>query len=300
MPETITQVGTSLTTLKDTLIAFTIRYGLQILGALFIVIVGVTIASQAGRALEGWLTRKTSVDSALRRLIVKGVRIAVIGVTLVVAAEKIGVPVASLIAGLGVAGIGIGLAMQGVLSNLFSGMTIFFLKPFKEGEFIDILTEHGEVVDITLFSTTLRHTDLSLIVIPNRKIVGEILHNYGQKRQLDLKMSIRHDADIGKAIDVARETVMGSPRVLKDPEPLVGLREISDAAMTISIRPWVPVVEYEQAYLELYRAIVEAYRANGLAIALPQREIRIVNAEAIGGGAAPRAAPEGAPATKAN
>ncbi len=180
MPETITQVGTSLTTLKDTLIAFTIRYGLQILGALFIVIVGVTIASQAGKALGGWLTRKTTVDAALRRLIVKGVRLAVIGVTLVVAAEKIGVPVASLIAGLGVAGIGIGLAMQGVLSNLFSGMTIFFLKPFKEGEFIDILTEHGEVVDISLFSTTLRHTDLSLIVIPNRKIVGEILHNYGK------------------------------------------------------------------------------------------------------------------------
>jgi small conductance mechanosensitive channel len=286
MPETITQVGTNLTTLKNALVEFTVRYGLQILGALLILIVGATIASHTARVLEGWLTKKTTVDIALRGLMVKGVRLVLLGVTLVVAAEKVGVPVASLIAGLGVAGIGIGLAVQGVLSNLIAGMTIFFLKPFKVGEFIDILNEHGEVVDISLFSTTLRHTDLSLIVIPNRKIVGEILHNYGLQRQLDLKVSIRHDADIGMAIHVAREAVVASPRVLKDPAPLVGVRELSESAMTISIRPWVSVAEYEQACLDLYRAIVEAYRAKGLSIALPQREIRIVNAEAIGGAAA--------------
>lgn len=298
MPETITQVGANLMTLKDTLVAFLIRYGLQILGALFIVFVGVKIASHLARALDGWLTRKTSIDAALRGLLVKGVRFAIIGVTLVVAAEKIGVPVASLIAGLGVAGIGLGLAMQGVLSNLISGMMIFFLKPFKVGEFIDVLHEHGEVVDITLFSTTLRHTDLSLIVIPNRKISGEILHNYGVKRQLEVKVGVSYDADVDKAIAVAREVALANPRVLKDPEPLVGVREVSESALTISVRPWVPVQEYEQAYLEVYRAVIEAFRANGIAMALPQREIRVVNAEAVGS-AAGRAAREGA-AVKVN
>lgn len=286
MPESITQVGTSLTALKNTFVELAIRYGLQILGALLIVAVGVTIAAHVGRALERWLTRKNTFDVTLRGLIIRGVRFTLLGVTLVVAAEKVGVPVASLIAGLGVAGIGIGLAMQGVLSNLVSGLTILFLKPFRVGEFIDLLNEHGEVVDITLFSTTLRHTDLSLVVIPNRKIVGEILHNYGAKRQLEVKVSIRHDADIGRAIDVATETVLANPRVLKEPEPLVGVRELTDSAITISMRPWVPVVDYELAYLELYRAVAEAYRENGLASALPQREIRIVNAEAIGGAAA--------------
>jgi small conductance mechanosensitive channel len=293
MPETITQVSANLTTLKDTLIAFLIRYGLQILGALFILFVGVKLASYLGKTLDGWLTRKTSVDIALRGLIVKGVRLAIIGVTLVVAAEKIGVPVASLIAGLGVAGLGLGLAMQGVLSNIISGMMIFFLKPFKVGEFIDVLNEHGEVVDITLFSTTLRHTDLSLIVIPNRKISGEIMHNYGVKRQLEVKVGVTYDADIERAIEVAREVALANPRVLKDPEPLVGVREISESALTISVRPWVAVPEYEQAYLEIYRAVIEAYRANGITMPLPQREIRVVNAEAVGS-AAGRAAREGA------
>ncbi|MDI3285880.1 mechanosensitive ion channel family protein [Polyangium sp. 15x6] len=295
MQETMNQVGAGLTSLKTTLVEFAVRYGLQILGACVIVFVGFKVAGYLTRMLDAWLEKKATIDVALRTLIVRLLRLVVVGATIVIAAEKIGVPVASLIAGLGVAGVGIGLAMQGVLSNLIAGMTIFFLKPFKVGEYIDVLKEHGEVVDITLFSTTLRHTDQSLIVIPNRQISGEILHNYGTKRQLDIEIGIAHASDIGKAIDVATETVLADGRVLREPAPLIGIRKVSDFALTISVRPWVPVPEYEQAHLGLYRALVEAFRERGVDIPLPQREIRVVHAET----GATRAA-LGAPVVKVN
>jgi small conductance mechanosensitive channel len=279
MQETMTQVGTGLTNLKTTLVEFAVRYGLQILGASVIIVVGLKVAGYLTRMLEVWLEKKTTVDVSLRSLIVRLLRIFVIGATFVIAAEKIGVPVASLIAGLGVAGVGIGLAMQGVLSNLIAGMTIFFLKPFKVGEYIDVLKEHGEVVEITLFSTTLRHTDQSLIVIPNRQISGEILHNYGMKRQLDLEIGIAYASDLGKAIDVATETVLADSRVLREPMPLIGIRKVGDSALTVSVRPWVPVAEYEETLLDLYRAIFEAYRECGIDMPFPQREIRVIHGE---------------------
>ncbi|MDC0748049.1 mechanosensitive ion channel family protein [Polyangium mundeleinium] len=279
MQETMNHVSATLTSLKTTLVEFGVRYGFQILGASLIVLVGLKAAGYLTRMLDTWLEKKTTIDVALRSLIVRLLRFVVVGATIVIAAEKIGVPVASLIAGLGVAGVGIGLAMQGVLSNLIAGMTIFFLKPFRVGEYIDVLKEHGEVVDITLFSTTLRHTDQSLIVIPNRQIAGEILHNYGMKRQLDIEIGIAYASDIGKAIDVATETVLADPRVLKEPAPLVGIRKVGDSALTVSVRPWVPVPEYEQTLLGLYRAIFEAYRERGIDVPHPQREIRVVHAE---------------------
>ncbi|MDI1483390.1 mechanosensitive ion channel family protein [Polyangium sp. y55x31] len=288
------QVGAGLTSLKTTLVEFAVRYGLQILGASVIVLVGFKAAGYLTRMLDTWLEKKTTIDVALRTLIVRLLRLVVVGATIVIAAEKIGVPVASLIAGLGVAGVGIGLAMQGVLSNLIAGMTIFFLKPFKVGEYIDVLKEHGEVVDITLFSTTLRHTDQSLIVIPNRQISGEILHNYGTKRQLDIEIGIAYASDIGKALDVATETVLADSRVLREPAPLIGVRKVGDAVLTVSVRPWVRVPDYELALLGLYRALVEAYRDRGIDIPLPQREIR-VHAET---GAARAAL--GAPVVKVN
>jgi small conductance mechanosensitive channel len=207
--------------------------------------------------LGEWLTRKTSLDIALRGLLVRVVKLVIIGVTTVVAAEKVGVPVTSLVAALGVAGVGIGLAMQGVLSNVIAGMTISFIRPFKTGEHIDVLSEHGEAVNITLFSTTLRHADRSLIIIPNRQI---------------------------EAIDLARTTVRAHARVLRDPEPLIGVRELADSGIALSIRAWVSLADHEQAQLELYQAIVEAYREHRVEIPFPQREIRLLDADAIGAG----------------
>jgi len=115
----------------------------------------------------------------MRKLIVRVVRMVVLLFAVVVALDKFGFQIAPLVAGIGVAGLGIGFALQGVLGNMVAGLTIIFTKPFRVGEYIEIVGVHGDVAAIELFSTTLVHTDRSRIIVPNRKIVGEILHNFG-------------------------------------------------------------------------------------------------------------------------
>src|SRR4029077_20628158 len=121
-------------------------------------------------------------------------RLLVLLLFVIMALQNLGVELLPLIAGLGIAGAGVALAMQGVLSNVAAGLTIIFTKPFRVGEYISIVTEEGRVGTITTFRTTLSHTDRSRIVIPNRKIAGEILHNYGTIRQLDVTVGVAYDA----------------------------------------------------------------------------------------------------------
>jgi len=275
MSDTVDKVGASLLAFKITLMELAVRYGLQILAAIVILIIGLRVAKWSGNVLDAWLTKK-ALDVSLRGLVVRIFRILIIAATVVVAAEKIGVPVTSLIAGVGVAGVGAGFALQGVLGNVFAGLSILFTRPFKVGEYIEILGVNGQVTEITVFTTTLLHTDMSSVVIPNRKIVGEILHNYGNKRQMELRVGISYASDLEKALSVVRETVGADARVLKDPAVLIGIKELGDSAIILSVRPWVSVPDYENTRVDLYRALVEACRAAHLDMPFPQREVRLL------------------------
>ena len=148
-----------------------IRYGFQVLGALLILAVGLLVAwwtgSLAERALQRW-----ALEPPMRRLILRSIHIVVLLFAAVVALDKFGFQIAPLVAGIGVAGLGVGIALQGVLSNIVAGLTIIFTKPFRVGEYIEIVGVHGDVVAIELFSTTLVHPDRSRIIVPNRKIVA--------------------------------------------------------------------------------------------------------------------------------
>src|SRR5262245_6203103 len=194
---------TDVTGARDLIIDLAIRYGFQVLGALVILGVGLALAHWLGgltdRALRGH-----TMEPPMRTLTVRVVRIVVLLFTLVVALDKFGFQIAPLVAGIGVAGLGIGIALQGVLSNVVAGLTIIFTRPFRVGEFIEVAGVHGQVSAIELFSTTLLHFDRSRVVIPNRKIVGEILHNYGHIRQLDLRVDVAFAADIERALGAAR------------------------------------------------------------------------------------------------
>lgn len=277
MPETIDKVGATLVNLKTTLVDISVRNGLQVLAAIVILVIGLRIASWAGRVIDAWLKRGP-LDVSLRNLVVRVFRVALISATGVVAAEKAGVPVTSLIAGIGVAGVGVGFALQGVLGNVFAGLTILFTRPFRLGEYIEILDVHGQVAEITVFTTTLIHPDKSQVVVPNRKIVGEILHNYGTKRQMDLRLAVGYSVDLDKALAVTRAILKADPRVLSDPAPIVGVGELADSAVVISARPWVGVPDYSAARMELTQALVQAFRAQGLEIPFPQREVRLLGA----------------------
>jgi small conductance mechanosensitive channel len=260
----------------DLVIDLIIRYGFKVLGAAIIVGSGLLVARWIGKVVHLWLSRQP-IEPPVRILIVRVIRAVVFLLTFVVALDNLGIQISPFLAGLGVAGIGLGLALQGVLSNVIAGLTIIFTKPYRVGEYIDVLGEEGEVQSIDIFSTMLIHPDLSKVVIPNRKIVGEILHNFGTMRQLHLKVGVAYGADLNETMSLVRQSLEGSAYVLKEPIPLVGISMLDDSAIVVSVRPWVKVVDYEAAQAELYRTIVERFREGHVAVPLPQREVRLVS-----------------------
>ncbi|MGC3960437.1 MAG: mechanosensitive ion channel family protein [Verrucomicrobiota bacterium] len=216
----------------------------------------------------------------MRLLMLRVVRLFVMGIFLFMALDNLGVRLLPLIAGLGVAGAGIALAMQGVLGNLAAGLVIIFTKPFRVGEYVAMVGVEGRVETIELFSTKLSHADMSTVIIPNRKIVGEILHNYGKIRQLDLVVGVAYDTDLNTALAAVNEVLSINPRVLKDPAPVVRVSYLADSSINIVVKPWVNVPDFGDASGEINKAIVEEFRARNISIPFPQREVRLLNSAA--------------------
>jgi small conductance mechanosensitive channel len=261
---------------KQVAINFVVQYGFQTVGALVILAGGFFLAKWVGNILMRGLMRR-EMEPPVRTLIVRIVRLLIFLLTAIIVLDKFGVPVTTLITGIGVAGVGIGLAMQGVLGNLISGLFIIIVKPFRVGEYIELLGVQGEVRTIELFSTVLLHPDRSHVIVPNRKIIGEILHNFGTMRQLPLKFSVSYDTNISQAMGLIREVVVNHPRVIKDPAPAVGISNFGDSSINIGVGPWVAVKDYGAALGELNQSIYQRLLDAKIAIPFPQHEIRILN-----------------------
>jgi small conductance mechanosensitive channel len=260
---------------QDKLIEYVISHSGALLSALAVVVVGFIAARWIGKLLDRWLEKK-AMEPPMRLLLVRIVRLLIFGLALVIALGTAGMDVTALIAGVGVAGIGVGLAMQGILSNLIAGLTIIFTKPFRFGEYIEIIGVQGQVTSIDLFTTTLLHPDQSRVVIPNRKIVGEVLQNYGHIRQLDLSVGVAYGTNLDTVRNVVRGVLSQNPRVLKEPAPGVGVNLLADSSINIAIKPWTAVGDYGPAKAELYQAIVEQFHAHHISIPFPQHEVRLL------------------------
>lgn len=260
---------------------YAVQYGMQALAAIGVLVVGVAASRWAGAFAQRSLERQT-LDPPVRGLLVRIVRIVVLLFTAMIALQTLGVPIAPLLAGVGVAGVGIGLALQGVLSNVVAGLSIIFTKPYKVGEHIALLGVHGDVVMIDIFSTTLMHPDRSRIVIPNRKIVGEILHNFGTIRQIRIAVGVAYSTNLNEALACVRDLISRHPAVLREPMPHVGVSALGDSAITIEVAPWIAVRDFVTAQAELHQQIVEQFRAKGIEIPFPQREVRILASSSPG------------------
>lgn len=258
------------------LLDLAVRYGFQVLGALVILAVGFVVARWLGDLVERRLARR-AVEPPIRALGVRALRIVIMLFALVVALDKFGFQIAPLVAGIGVAGLGVGLALQGVLTNVVAGLTIILTKPFRVGEHIAVAGVHGDVVTIELFSTTLVHPDHSRVIIPNRKIVGEILHNFGTMRQVTVTIGVPHSADLSMALGTAHGVLTANPSVLSDPAPLVGISEVTDLAIKIRLQPWVRVADAVAVEPRLYEELIEAFRKRGIAAPLPRHEVRLID-----------------------
>jgi small conductance mechanosensitive channel len=260
---------------KDTLIDLAIRFGPKLLVAILILTAGFFVAGWVARAFERALNR-LDLEPPVRQLLSRVVRVLVIGLFAIMALQNLGVELLPLIAGLGVAGAGIALATQGVLSNMVAGLTIIFTKPYRVGEYIAIAGVEGQVEAITLFNTALTHPDRSRIIVPNRKVVGEILHNYGRIRQSEIQVGVAYESDLALALGTIRDLVHANSRVLAEPAPVIQVVMLADSAVQIAIKPWVAVGDYGAVVGELNLSLVEELRQRGIGIPYPQREVRLI------------------------
>jgi small conductance mechanosensitive channel len=265
----------TLAQIKSKAVDLGVQFGPKLFVAILILIVGFFVARWVAGLAERTLS-KLHMEPPVRLLLLRLVRLLVMGLFLLMALTNLGVELLPLVAGLSVAGAGVALAMQGVLGNLAAGLTIIFTRPFRVGEYIQLIGVEGEVVSIELFATTLVHPDRSRVVIPNRKIVGEVLHNCGTIRQLDLNVGVAYATDLAKAIAVVNEVLKANPRVLKDPEPVVGVTALGDSAINITVRPWTTVADFVPAGAEIYQTIVSRFRERQISIPFPQREVRLL------------------------
>jgi small conductance mechanosensitive channel len=278
----------NISSLKDTLLDLALRFGPRLLVAILILVAGAIVSRWVSRWLLKMLHR-LELEAPVRLLLARVAWASCFVLFAIMALQNLGVELLPLIAGLGVAGAGIALATQGVLSNMVAGLSIIFAKPFRVGEYIAIAGVEGTVETITLFSTTLLHIDHSRVVVPNRKIVGEILHNYGRIRQLEIAVGVAFDTDIAAALALIREVLASNARVLKDPLAVVQPAQLADSSVNIAVRPWVLIDDQGSATGEIYTAILDAFRAHHIAIPFPQREVRLI-------GPGPTTEPEPKPA----
>ncbi len=262
--------------LTDKIILYFVDHGMQILIAIALMGIGVVIARWVGNLVHRWLKAR-AFDEPINNLIVKVVKLLIVGFIGVMALGQMGVQITPLIAGIGVAGVGASLAMQGLLGNLVAGLTIIFAKPFTIGEYIEIVGANGQVTDIALFSTTLLHADNSRVIVPNRKFVGEILHNYGHVRQLNLSVGVAYDADLSLAFSMVNDILEQNPAVLREPAPVVGIAALNDSSIAMAIRPWVKVEDFFPAQASIYRAVIERFRDWKIEIPFPRRDVHLLN-----------------------
>ena len=269
----------SLDQVRASALDMAVRFGPKLMVAIIILVAGYMVGRWVGRILERLLVR-LKLETPVRSILVRIAWVLVLGLFAIMALQNHGIELLPLIAGLGLAGAGIALAMQGILGNVAAGLTIIFTQPFHVGDYISIAKEEGEVLDISLFSTTLGHSDRSKVVIPNRKIVGEILHNYGRIRQLNIAVGVSYGTDVNVALSLIEDILHSNPRVLRDPTPAFGVARLAESSVTISVSPWVNVPDYDAAVSEVNKTILETFRARNVVMPLPQCEVRMLGSGA--------------------
>jgi small conductance mechanosensitive channel len=259
----------------DTLVKLAIQFGPRLLTAVLLLVAGFIVGRYLSRWFTGVLARR-ELEPPVRLLMSRVVWTLCVALFAIMALQNLGVELLPLIAGLSVIGAGVALATQGVLGNMVAGLSIIFSKPFRVGEYIAIAGVEGTVQSVTLFSTTLTHVDQSRVVIPNRKIVGEILHNYGRIRQLEVTVGVAYDTDLNTPLALIRQVLAANPRVLKEPAAVVQAVKFGESSVGLAVRPWVAVQDQVAASGEICAAVLESLRAGGVVMPPPQREVRLI------------------------
>ncbi|MBF0490369.1 MAG: mechanosensitive ion channel [Candidatus Omnitrophica bacterium] len=251
-----------------------VHYSFQMIGAVVILVAGWVLSRFAAKMTQNAL-RERKIDITIEKFIAQLARWAVLALAILLSLSSLGVQIAPLIAGLSVAGVGIGLALQGPLSNYASGVTLIFTKPFKVGDIIEAAGVQGEVRDISLPRTELIALDGSIIIVPNKHIIGEVIKNYSEYRQLEFNVGISYDADVDKAFKVIETILSNHPLIPNHQAIKVGIRDFGESAIHLQAFVWVVQSNYGEVKFSVNKAILDQFRQNGIVIAYPQRDVHI-------------------------
>jgi len=258
---------------------FSTVFGLKILTAILIVVVGRWVARIIRRATEKLMTR-SKVDVTLVTFVGNLIYVALLTFIILAALAQLGIQTTSFIAVIGAAGLAVGLALQGSLANFAAGVLMLIFRPFQAGDFIEGAGVAGVVEEIQIFTTQLRTVDNKTIIIPNAKITGDNITNYTkkEKRRVDLVIGVSYGDDIEKVKSVVADVLNGDERVLKDPPPTIAVLELGDSSVNFAVRPWVKTGDYWDVYFDTTERIKVRFDAEGICIPFPQRDVHLVQA----------------------
>ncbi len=251
-------------------------YGLKVVAAIVILLVGRIVAKMLA-SLVRRMMRKGNVDQTLQGFVYNMAYIALMAFVVLAALSQLGIQTTSFIAVLGAAGLAVGLALQGSLSNFAAGFLMIIFRPIRVGDYIEGAGVAGIVEDIQIFTTTLTTPDNKTVIIPNANLTGDNIVNWTVKgtRRVDLVMGIGYEDDIDKAKQIMADVLAKDTRILTDPPPQIAMVELADSSVNFVVRPWVKASDYWGVYMEITEQIKKAFDAQGISIPYPQRDVHV-------------------------
>ena len=260
----------------EAITAAVVPFVIQAAIALVIFVIGKWIARAISNLIKKLMT-KNNMDEALVGFIGSLVYWALLIMVVIAALGKLGIQTGSFIAIVGAAGLAVGLALQGSLSNFAAGVLILIFRPFKIGDFVEVAGEAGVVKKIQIFTTELSTGDNKQVIIPNSGVTGGNITNYSthDTRRVDLTMGIGYEDDIDKARNAILDEINKEERILKDPAPTVAVIELADSSVNFVVRPWVNAADYWGVYFDLTEAMKKRFDAEGISIPFPQQDVHM-------------------------
>jgi len=251
-------------------------YGLKVVAAIIIFILGRWAARGISTFIKGMLT-KSKTDETLVKFVGSLSYIALLVFVIIAAINQLGVQTTSFIAVLGAAGLAIGLALQGSLGNFAAGILMIIFKPFKVGDFVEGAGVAGVVEEIQIFTTQLATPDNKTVIVPNAKMTGDNITNYTMKgtRRVDFVFGIGYEDDIDKARQVIERIIDSDERVLKEPGPMVAVSELADSSVNFTARAWTKAADYWPFYFATTEKVKKQFDAEGISIPYPQRDVHV-------------------------
>jgi len=272
MPEDITIPG--YLDIQQVLESYVLPWGINIVMALVIFFIGKSLIKVLVN-LARKLMAKAKIDNILINFIASIVSTLLLLFVVIASLDQLGVDTTSLIALVGAAGLAVGLALQGTLQNLASGVMLIIFRPFSDGDFVEAAGVAGVIETIGIFTTTMRTGDNREIIIPNGEIFGGTITNYSKRsrRRVDMVFGIGYDDDLKKAKEIIHRILSEDSRVLKDPEPTVAVAELADSSVNFNVRPWCKTEDYWDVYSDTHESIKLTFDAEGISIPYPQMDI---------------------------